>query len=701
MKLQNSDIAFLLTTFILFSLAVLAIVREFNSFAQSASTKQIGTIYFKEKVAQRKFSSQPLWDPIKNGAPIYNHDSVRTESDAAAIIHLNEGTEIEIGENTLIFLKVDDKSTAIELDGGNVSAKQTGGKKLKLSTQNVEALIENGEINLVQSEDGSLMVDSSNLTSVTIDGKEVPLDETQIVKIDDQGKMQVQKAQYVLEKPAASATFITAESSKAINFSWRNNGADVNTKKVLVSTKPNFSKIDFDFSTQENKLTASFAPGLYYWKVTNQEGESGSASFRVFRDKPVLQTFPSSQAVIDYISSLPLVSFRWQPSEHAVAYKVEIFSDATLSQKVDSLLSYSNSISTDKLSQGDYYWRVVSVYPNSLDTEEIVSSVRKLQIQKVEEMKAPELLQQKEEVIVSQNMLDNKTPMLQWKDDANVDYYTIEIAKDKDFKEVEVVTTTKYNFFAPPKELNDGKHFWRVRAHAGGAKTQGSGVREFRVEKKGSIRNRLPKDEQKFFRGEPVYFAWNDTNRTNNYTIEFSFKKDFSKIISTRKSGQPNIILNDLPVENYYWRVNSLNEHNEVILTSGNSQFSIMKKQPPPKLLKPKELSVVDFSYNDELTCVWGKRKEVTAYRIRIFAKIADIDSLLYDKIVSTNSFVTSDLPSFKEIDYTWEVTALRKIGNQYNAISEIAVGHFTITLSEKLVMPKIEDSGTVFIYEK
>lgn len=705
MKSHSKDFVFFSVFLSLFALSLVALWADFYFVKDQAKSSAIGNIYFKEKTAERKLAAQPLWNSIKTGGVLYNFDSVRTEAGASAIIHLDGGTQIEIGEKTLIVLNVSDK-VGIQLKGGNVSAKQSGTQKVSLNAGNIEALISGGKINFVQSEDGSFSLDSDvALDLLSIDGRDIEVGKDQIVQITKDGKVEVKQSAYLLESPSPSSVFLTANQNKTIPFSWKNSPSNSEkktaSKRILVSTKADFSKIHYTFLAKENNYRGSLAPALYYWRVVGENGESGIGKFQVFQDKPAVPLFPPNDGTVDYVSSLPLVSFRWRESEHALAYRVRVFKDETMTQEVHNFLSYTNSISSDLLEKGIYYWNVLSVYPNAVNADAVVSKSFRFHINQIDNIKAPELLQKKENMVVSQNTLDSETPVLQWKDDPNVDYYTVEIAKDKDFENIEVRKKTKYNFFAPPDTLKDGKHFWRVKAHAGKKHENTSDTKTFEIKRKGEIINQSPAQNSSFFKGEDIYFSWNDTDKTNRYILEFSNTEDFAKIVSSFDVSKSSLSLNNLEEAEYYWRVSSLTKEKKRLIVSSSSRLSVKDRLPPLVLLTPKEKATVDLSYKDKLVCSWQRIKEANAYRIKLYSKIADIDSLVYDKIVFGGVFETSDLPAFNLIDYSWEVFALRKRNGNYNQISETAVGHFTVILSEELVIPKIRDPGTTFIYEK
>ena len=58
----------------------------------AGEAEEVGTITFKREVAQRKYTSQVVWENIEQNAPVYNYDSIRTANLSEAVIHLKDGT---------------------------------------------------------------------------------------------------------------------------------------------------------------------------------------------------------------------------------------------------------------------------------------------------------------------------------------------------------------------------------------------------------------------------------------------------------------------------------------------------------------------------------------------------------------------------------------------------------------------------------
>ena len=60
--------------------------KEYNRTLTKLNEEPIGTIVFKKRTAQRKFSDRVVWDTLKQESPVYNGDTIRTIDQSEASI---------------------------------------------------------------------------------------------------------------------------------------------------------------------------------------------------------------------------------------------------------------------------------------------------------------------------------------------------------------------------------------------------------------------------------------------------------------------------------------------------------------------------------------------------------------------------------------------------------------------------------------
>ena len=130
------------------SAAVILFYKDIN-LSLNANSEPIGVIYFKQNSAQRRLQNRNLWERIKVSSPIYEGDRIRTGDLSEASAVFNDGSKIDIHENTLIQLFTNDNKvlnfingtiTVVSGSSDEAITVQTGDKLLSFS-ENTSAVL--------------------------------------------------------------------------------------------------------------------------------------------------------------------------------------------------------------------------------------------------------------------------------------------------------------------------------------------------------------------------------------------------------------------------------------------------------------------------------------------------------------------------------------------------------------------------------
>ena len=84
------------------------------------SLETIGSVSFKLNSIQRKMESGVVWQSISANTFLHNRDTVRTLPESDMIINLNNGTEIQLEENSMVYLDMKDNVPNINFDSGSI-----------------------------------------------------------------------------------------------------------------------------------------------------------------------------------------------------------------------------------------------------------------------------------------------------------------------------------------------------------------------------------------------------------------------------------------------------------------------------------------------------------------------------------------------------------------------------------------------------
>ena len=128
--------------------ALFYLYKDFTASLANENAEPVGIIYFKKNSAQRRFENRNLWERLKTSAPIYDGDRIRTGAVSEAYAMLDNGSRIEIHENTLIQIFTGQNSS-VHFSNGSISVVSsaedameiTSGDKKILLSQNSEAII--------------------------------------------------------------------------------------------------------------------------------------------------------------------------------------------------------------------------------------------------------------------------------------------------------------------------------------------------------------------------------------------------------------------------------------------------------------------------------------------------------------------------------------------------------------------------------
>ena len=167
--------------------------------------ESIGTVSFKINSIQRKFDSAVVWHSISSNAPLKNRDTIKTYPESDAIIKLKDGTEIQVDENSMIFLDLQGNTPNINFEGGSIQINnsksgkpnqeivvKTKNQTLKLTGSDAKIDSSGKNIN-VSMEKGSATIEDS-------DGKSQKLNSNEIATLGESG-VTTRKTPYILQEP--------------------------------------------------------------------------------------------------------------------------------------------------------------------------------------------------------------------------------------------------------------------------------------------------------------------------------------------------------------------------------------------------------------------------------------------------------------------------------------------------------------------
>jgi outer membrane protein assembly factor BamB len=610
MKFLTSDFIFVSTTAVVITTCSVLLYADFNRKIDAGNLKQIGTITFKKEVAQRKYQTQVVWEDVEQNFPVYNNDAIRTSDLSEAVIHLNDGTEINIDENTMIVLAALENAININFEHGSISASRGAGATgadiyaVNIKSLNTTVSIDKGNIQLSQSGGQGLDLKVSDGEAKVLSG-----DAETIVKANEKAiiapdlkETKVQKLNFILKEPQANRYIITGTTQRDVNFQW-----DVEGKfkdiKLQISSDRAFAKIlkTASVSSQKN-VSFKLSEGTYFWRIvalnedTKKTEVSDTAKFNIVYKKAPRIVSPTNNESLETAGNLHSIFFRWADSENSGNYILEISNDNNFANVIHSINTPLQSIAVDNLSSGKYFARVKSTLSISGENFEFTSPIISFNVEKQKEIFPPKLLSPGYGAVLDADILKSKGIVLSWSSDKSFKAYNVQIAKSDDFNQVLLSEQRSVNFMDLPKSLDKGKYFWRVQAVVSETEnTSFSKSSAFELVEREKLVTLSPKNGEAIKvpadrTANMIKFMWNKIPDKGTYSVIIANNPEFTKprVINFKEESSGDISIPESG--QYYWRVILRDSKGREIQKSEVSNFLAEVEKP---VEKPKTFLVV------------------------------------------------------------------------------------------------------------
>ena len=152
---KGSDILIVSLISLSFLASSLMLYRDVFLSGKSASGEQVGTVTYKNRYAEQKSTGTNLWGTLAQNAPVFNMDTIRTGSGSSATIHLDNKTEITLGEDSMVFIDLTDRKATLRHSGGSlVIDSSPDSSPVTLQTASGDVTLSGGKLQVSDSADG-------------------------------------------------------------------------------------------------------------------------------------------------------------------------------------------------------------------------------------------------------------------------------------------------------------------------------------------------------------------------------------------------------------------------------------------------------------------------------------------------------------------------------------------------------------------
>jgi hypothetical protein len=604
----------------------------------------------KESKVRRKAASTFIWSSVSKAEKLFRHDSIQTGEHSHASIKYLDGTQVELGENSLVVI---DDLNNLSLNFGSL---------------------------LVQGQNGS-----DRQITVGADGKTLVKD----------------LSARLIEPIPLAQFFLGHEPSHNVKFSW----------KFLKPLSPN-SEVTIELGTSEkfenaervkigqaNHYARDLKPARYFWRLADGSGPlTPASSFVVSEVLPLQPAWPNSAGKVLNFGDAG-TQYRWGTHDLDLdklskgEHEIQVSQDASFKKILynEAIEPAVGQIELKALADGFYFWRIASHYGDV----SLVSRSEKFAVEKGKRV-AVELLSPERDSALSVGA----EVRFNWKSSAEHVDYAWEFEQSAGVVTEKKISANALNWkaVAPNNGTIEGVHRWRVRATT--AQGQTLGESEWR--------------SVSFFEGKPLVlespkpgelihywekpgkldFRWKgDRVENETYQLELASDPDFHQLKLQKTLSSESISAKDLGLTDgaYFWRVKQLSAQGSLKKGSSVQSFTygVYPELAAPQVQEPQDQMVYTLLEKDlDANFKWAADPEARKYEISLVPVVqgrtpASQAAPALQEVVEKNSYETQKLPVG---EYLWSVTPIDRLGRKGQPS---APRKLTVTYGETLAAPE------------
>jgi len=618
--------------------AVLALVLLFVELRVSGeeSGSPVGTVYFKTGEARRKGQSRAVWTDISVSFPVYNFDTIWTQDGAEAVLKLENENEIELGENTMIVLRLDPGQLKIDLAGGSVRSKQeegSGAIEIKAGEKTISAT---EDLRVVAGGD-SVEVDvrSGQATLRSGDEEAQNLESGSVAVMKGTMPATIHRTLKLLKAPLDGALLFPG----ATAFSWETLPGPM---ELQVASDAGFQRLVERVAAPPGQQVLSLAEGVYYWRLLAADGNRSEVRRLILQRPAELTAVAPADGETIRVSQgkKAVVVFRF--SGCSSFCELRLGQDSALgSPRKQPVTGQNVSLA---LNPGRYYWQIARDERSGGQKSPVES------FSVVEELlpAIPELYEPAQAALLQSNDLALGV-VFRWSPVRGGRSYEVQLRGLSGYERLYPVEGVELRL---KEELLPGTYEWRVRS-AGAAF---SPPRSFTVSGAG-IELLVPEDGVWISAREvpqSVRFSW-DKKEGRSYKLLVARDAAFQDTLSGTAEQR------ELKMEGiYYWKVQQLDSAGAVMGESAARRINFYSEPGPVTILSPCA-GAIDMTVRRALTFQWKAADLATHYRFRLYSREG---RLLLERQLNTPGYLLTSLGLLAGGTLFWEVTPLRRQGS-------------------------------------
>ena len=702
MKLSGSDVAVSAAVLLGAAGLMYLFVTDLDAVSMRTGEKELGSVVFKKLTATRKAPGGLGWERMRNNSPVYDADTLRTAGFSEASVFFDDGTSLDMLENSMLRLDFGGKAKNLEFLSGEISvgssAKATSytisgtagkisvekGSKASFSREadTLSVDVSRGSASILKADGSSQAIARNQELQVDVKSGQASLVARPIVPLAPERNARLLSFAAAQESPTGKANAPAGIGKIAVDFAWQLEGdapapAGASYELQVARTK-DFAAPEVATRVSGLAATARLGAGSWYWRVRDGSGkESSACKFSLDLSAPPRPAFPPDGQQYAYRSAKPSIRFAWTAMDEASSYLFELAADKDFSDPIIRSRTTTPSLAVDSLGEGSWYWRVSPVHAFTVVGEAPPVPARLIAIAKSPAMQAPSVTAPFDGSLYQIQDVEGKGLSFSWLPEAEAVSYQLVISKDKDLSSPIATIPASQSYLrlsGTAAELfkRPGDYYWGLRAlDKEGNPSPASPSRLLRGFD-GSVALRLSFPPEGYRIADSLITGTRFTWKSNvNARTIFQLARDssFQDIAYQETVSAETLIGRAWKSGSYYWRLRTFNADGSVLLETQPRGFQVVDPLPAPPLLAPAPSSSFYLREHDQETFSWSPIEHADYYSLSLRSAADNNAELIFERTFLEGRSLAYPLGDLPSGSYRLSIQAFASSGDETTRI--------------------------------
>lgn len=257
-------------------------------------------------------------------------------------------------------------------------------------------------------------------------------------------------------------TFLLPELQKGIVFNWKIQNTKNQTFQIAKDKNFQQVVVEEKISNTYLLLKRALEPGIYYWKVINQDNVESSIGSFTINDKVEIQILQPKKNQFFILPKQQEIFFSWQTSDESLSYRLILSTDPNFKNVLHTIVLKNTNYQLNlekvvKNQEGIFYWKIFAI-----DNEQT-----KIFAENSSSFKAYYQPEQPKWIQPTQNQIYDiskiNTIFFEWTKTRFTDYYELQIFKNNILMD-KLILKNNFIEYNPFKKLSLGKFQCKVRS---------------------------------------------------------------------------------------------------------------------------------------------------------------------------------------------------------------------------------------------